>query len=664
VRTNAAGDTLWTKDYLMEGNDFAYSATLTNGNYFLVAGKSNTATNQVMYQPLALKINQEGDVIFSQTYDLGSDVTGCAYSVKEMPDLSYMLVGSITNPTNGQGNDVLALKIGEWGEAIDQQSYGSNYDQEARSFCIDDNENIVTMGKTATNSNGWDIYLSALPVCKRYYARYVWLNNIYNKAVSQYNILDTLSTINTTRLNQLTQYLKTLKYSGVVVTHMEDIFNSNHEAHLLGQMEQVIAQLHKAGIPIALNQFRSNEIERNYVVSSNKMYDFLKRSNTYNQTVADHSRFNGLELDYEFWQDGYGNVAAGAYTHIASGDSIFRIICDSFRVAKSDTANHYKILSMWIGTVFACNDYDVNLNGIPNERADDSLLMHMFAEQRFDRMVLSFFLKDELDSADNISSSPNENPLAYLLRPPAPNEPNRPNQYFARLYYLGQDSIRCNVVPQFHSGLGADSTARLQNFLNGQGSYWQNAPNNGAKNYLHQAEEEFVNQFFSSDTMIWYDQGLFGAERTWGNANITKGFEWFRYLIGPLDYDSLSTRLDDGIKAVADCELTFRNGHYTSNTLETITKGKSIAGSITAVVSNTQIELTIKGYEAQPPHTLRIECYDVTGRLLPQFVITDVQVDESTHVNLQRNGNNGLLFFKVYEGSVCLGVTKVLILNK
>ena len=31
---------------------------------------------------------------------------------------------------------------------------------------------------------------------------------------------------------------------------------------------------------------------------------------------------------------------------------------------------------------------------------------------------------------------------------------------------------------------------------------------------------------------------------------------------------------------------------------------------------------------------------------------------------LQRNGLNGLLFFKVYEEGVCIGAAKVLILNK
>jgi hypothetical protein len=135
----------------------AYSVTVTNGNYYLITGKTNTDSAQQVttdYNAFALKVNTLGHVIFYQTY--GSPTADeCAYSVNEMPDLSYVLVGSrtesgITYP--------LIIKTGEWGETIDYLS--SDTPSEPRNFCVVDNETIVTVGKIF-NTGNWDLYLTA-----------------------------------------------------------------------------------------------------------------------------------------------------------------------------------------------------------------------------------------------------------------------------------------------------------------------------------------------------------------------------------------------------------------------------------------------------------------------------------------------------------------------
>ncbi|HQV01573.1 MAG TPA: hypothetical protein PLO59_10460, partial [Bacteroidia bacterium] len=385
-------------------------------------------------------------------------------------------------------------------------------------------------------------------LCKVYYPRYIWVNNVYNVADSaiQYNVIvyDSLNSVwmvDNQKLADLSNYLTTLKYSGIVVTHLEDVFKSADSTQLKNCMAQVVAVLHNAGVPIILNQFRTGEEAMQADSSKNLMLKLLSSSILYNQNVTALQRFDGLLLDYEFWGEDYALDVD--FAQINDGFLYFNEIATEFTAAKANPNNHFKILAMWIGnTVFACDTCDFNGDGLFGDstihaRPDDEALMNMFDSHGFDRIVLSFFLDDLLDSANTTKF---DDPLTFLTRQASGN---KINNFFARLYYLGENAYPTYVIPQFHSGKGNGtlSNTKLENYLNGTGPYWGPPYGSGAPHYLHEVEQTFVGQYF--DPNIFDIQNINGniliVNKNWGTTTIKSGFEWFRYQLGPLDYANL-----------------------------------------------------------------------------------------------------------------------------
>jgi hypothetical protein len=395
----------------------------------------------------------------------------------------------------------------------------------------------------------------SLPICKRYYPRYIWINNVFNNGQAASNILDPVNGINWSRLIDLGTYLSTLKYSGIVITHTEDLYKGSTAdiAALSQQMTTLLTQLHLWGIPVILSQFRGAEKIVGPNASYNNMVDYLNATTAFNYAnnlLGNNciGCFDGLELDYEFWQKGYGGN--NDYNSIETGFVKYKNLANLFLNAKASPAFHLKKLAMWVGSIFVFENsysWDVDMDGTPNTVADNISLMTSLDSLQFDRFVLSYFLDDKLPS-----TSVYHDPLNFLKRPPLSSS-NKANSLMSRLYYLGQNTYPTNVIPQFHSGSADDDDntpiPQLERYLEGTG-YW--AP---TLHYLYQPEEEFISQYF--DPYIFDEQNLPGntiiTDKNWNTSNIYHGFEWFRYQIGPLEIAQLPSRLAYARKAQYNC---------------------------------------------------------------------------------------------------------------
>jgi hypothetical protein len=109
--------------------------------------------------------------------------------------------------------------------------------------------------------------------------------------------------------------------------------------------------------------------------------------------------FDGLELDYEFWQKGYGGN--NDYNSIETGFVKYKNLANLFLNAKASLAFHLKKLAMWVGSIFVFENsysWDVDMDGTPNTVADNISLMTSLDSLQFDRFVLSYFLDDKLPS--------------------------------------------------------------------------------------------------------------------------------------------------------------------------------------------------------------------------------------------------------------------------
>ena len=90
IRTNANGDTIWTTQTRKTGNDVPTSIAAVAGNYFVIAGRTNSQ-GIGMYDAFLYKLNRLGGHIFFKTYgDTEADAFNC---ISETEDHHYIAGG-------------------------------------------------------------------------------------------------------------------------------------------------------------------------------------------------------------------------------------------------------------------------------------------------------------------------------------------------------------------------------------------------------------------------------------------------------------------------------------------------------------------------------------------------------------------------------------------
>jgi hypothetical protein len=155
IKTDAAGNLVWTKNYGGIRPDFPYHMIPTaDGNYFLIGfSQSYSSGDADIY---LLKINPSGDLIWSKTYggsgnDYGKDII-------QTSDGNYLIVGWSNSPSMADQNANL-IKIDPAGTVIWNKSYGGSNDDFGHSVqqCADGG--FIMLGQTFSYGAGGDAYL-------------------------------------------------------------------------------------------------------------------------------------------------------------------------------------------------------------------------------------------------------------------------------------------------------------------------------------------------------------------------------------------------------------------------------------------------------------------------------------------------------------------------
>ena len=151
-------------------------------------------------------------------------------------------------------------------------------------------------------------------------------------------------------------------------------------------------------------------------------------------------------------------------------------------------------------------------------------------------------------------------------------------------------------------------------------------------------------------------------------VTISKGFEWFRYQLGPLDYANLPARFNDGIKSYYwTCGSTLRmaavnqpiqitSQNATGNVLLTLTP-QPITQTATISLNN---------FNCDNPQAVTLQCYDATGRAMDILAVTKADSTEyGTLLYLEKTNltYDGLLLVKVMYQGYTLGTIKALTLK-
>ena len=156
IRTNANGDTLWTRTYGDTDIDVAFSVRQARDSGFIITGYtwSYGASYGDVY---VVKTNASGDTLWTLTCGGASYDRG--YSVLQTTDDGYAVAGYTYSFGAGYG-DVYLIKMNPHGEALWTRTYGDPGVDAARSVQQTADGGYVIAGKTASfGAGGWDVYL-------------------------------------------------------------------------------------------------------------------------------------------------------------------------------------------------------------------------------------------------------------------------------------------------------------------------------------------------------------------------------------------------------------------------------------------------------------------------------------------------------------------------
>ena len=150
IKTDANGDTIWTRAYGGRDEDQGNSVQQTFDGGYIVAGFTYSfgAGGEDAY---LIKTDANGDTIWTRTY--GSSQGDGAYCVQQTPDSGYVICG-YTN------FDVYLLRTDAFGNTIWTRTYGGNGGDYGNSLDQTTDGGFIIAGHSGSYSNNWsDVYL-------------------------------------------------------------------------------------------------------------------------------------------------------------------------------------------------------------------------------------------------------------------------------------------------------------------------------------------------------------------------------------------------------------------------------------------------------------------------------------------------------------------------
>ncbi len=142
VKTDSAGDTLWTRRLSVDNRNYAECVRQTYDGGYVVAG---------WCEPLAfprdvflIKVDSSGNQLWAMLYDAGSD--DHAYCVEPTPDGGYVIAGECHNASNGS-DDALLIKTAANGTYSWISSLGGSHAQYGYSVALSSDGGYVIAGQ-------------------------------------------------------------------------------------------------------------------------------------------------------------------------------------------------------------------------------------------------------------------------------------------------------------------------------------------------------------------------------------------------------------------------------------------------------------------------------------------------------------------------------------
>jgi hypothetical protein len=132
LRVDTLGDTLWSKVYGGSLIDVGYGITLTQEGGYAVTGYRDGPAGWTTGDLWLLRTDADGDTIWTKTYGGGGEETG--FAIFETPGGGFVISGQTSTYGAGQG-DMWLLKTDSLGDTLWTRTYGGY--QTDHSLCMD-----------------------------------------------------------------------------------------------------------------------------------------------------------------------------------------------------------------------------------------------------------------------------------------------------------------------------------------------------------------------------------------------------------------------------------------------------------------------------------------------------------------------------------------------
>ena len=155
IKTNAQGDTLWTRTYGGTSVDEGFSVQQTTDGGYIVTGCTYSfgpGTPGGYANVYLIKTNASGDTLWTRTYGGTGDDGG--KSVLQTGDTGYVITGFT------EGNDVYLIKTNAQGDTLWTRTYGGTRLDGAGSVQLTSDGGYIIAGRTQSFGAGYhDVYL-------------------------------------------------------------------------------------------------------------------------------------------------------------------------------------------------------------------------------------------------------------------------------------------------------------------------------------------------------------------------------------------------------------------------------------------------------------------------------------------------------------------------
>ncbi len=154
IKTDANGDTIWTKTYGGVNLDQGYFLQQTDDGGYIIVGFTDPGAGK--YDVYLIKTDNNGDTLWTKTYG-GSEVDEGSW-VERTYDGGYIIAAS-TNSFGEGGFDFYLIKTDADGDTVWTREYGGSGDDMALSVKQTNDGGYALIGGTASFGGGNDVYL-------------------------------------------------------------------------------------------------------------------------------------------------------------------------------------------------------------------------------------------------------------------------------------------------------------------------------------------------------------------------------------------------------------------------------------------------------------------------------------------------------------------------